>query len=187
MGLDVSGTLEGAGGVGGLIFERNFYANKTFAVGSDLNGNVARLVDVSTGQSVADYEYGPFGEQIRASGEYAALNPFGFSSKFTDWETGLLYYGYRYYNPSTGRWLSRDPIEEDGGVNLYGFCENNGIDSWDFLGQEAYAFYMNTSKLSEDHRLEVGFFRNCAIASAGVLQGYLNSIQEKILFGRLGS
>jgi RHS repeat-associated protein len=42
----------------------------------------------------------------------AKLNPFMFSTKFYDWETGLYYYGHRYYNPSTGRWLSRDPLEE---------------------------------------------------------------------------
>ena len=46
------------------------------------------------------------------------------SAKYTDGETGLLYYGYRYYRPSTGRWLSRDPLGEKGGKNLYGFVEN---------------------------------------------------------------
>jgi hypothetical protein len=40
-----------------------------------------------------------------------------------------------YYNPSTGRWLSRDPIEEDGGANLYIFCGNESIDCWDVLGE----------------------------------------------------
>jgi RHS repeat-associated protein len=54
----------------------------------------------------------------------AKLNPFMFSTKFYDWETGLYYYGYRYYNPSTGRWLSRDPIGERGGKNLYAFVLN---------------------------------------------------------------
>jgi RHS repeat-associated protein len=47
---------------------------------------------------------------------------------------GLSYYGYRYYDPVTGRWPSRDPIEEEGGVNLYGFVVNNSIGKWDFLG-----------------------------------------------------
>jgi RHS repeat-associated protein len=44
------------------------------------------------------------------------------------------YYGYRQLNPLTGRWVSRDPIEEEGGVNLYGFLGNNPTDSWDYLG-----------------------------------------------------
>jgi len=57
---------------------------------------------------------GPFGEVIRATGPMAKLNPFMFSTKFYDWETGLYYYGFRYYNPSTGRWPSRDLIGEPG-------------------------------------------------------------------------
>ena len=56
------------------------------------------------------------------------------STKYTDEETGLLYYGYRYYHPETGRWASRDPIEEDGGMNLYEFVQNSLIQNCDFLG-----------------------------------------------------
>jgi len=61
---------------------------------------------------------GPFGELIRATGPMAKGNPFRFSSKYQDDETDLLYYGLRYYSPSTGRWLNHDPIEEEGGINL---------------------------------------------------------------------
>ena len=46
----------------------------------------------------------------------------------------LAYYGYRYYDPVTGRWPSRDPIGEDGGENLYGFISNDGINYFDYLG-----------------------------------------------------
>lgn len=67
---------------------------------------------------------GPFGEVIRVSGSQAAQNPFRFSTKFTDEESGLVYYGYRYYSPSAGRWTTRDPINEAGGVTLYGFALN---------------------------------------------------------------
>jgi RHS repeat-associated protein len=45
-------------------------------------------------------------------------------------------YGYRYMDPLTGRWPSRDPIGEKGGMNLYGFVGNDGLDKWDFLGRE---------------------------------------------------
>ncbi|TAE89037.1 MAG: hypothetical protein EAZ81_13175 [Verrucomicrobia bacterium] len=44
------------------------------------------------------------------------------------------YYGYRYYTPQTGRWINRDPIEEKGGLNLYGFVGNDGVGKWDYLG-----------------------------------------------------
>lgn len=47
---------------------------------------------------------------------------------------GVPVYGYRYYDPATGRWPSKDPIEEGGGINLYGFVGNNSIDRLDYLG-----------------------------------------------------
>jgi RHS repeat-associated protein len=48
--------------------------------------------------------------------------------------SGMFYYGFRYYYPETGRWLSRDPIEERGGVNLYGFVLNDGVNFIDLYG-----------------------------------------------------
>jgi len=59
-----------------------------------------------------------------------------FSTKPVDSATGLLYYGYRFFDPVTGRWPSRDPIEEGGGFNLYGFVWNDGVNRWDILGLE---------------------------------------------------
>jgi RHS repeat-associated protein len=64
----------------------------------------------------------------------AKANPFRFSTKYQDDETDLLYYGYRYYSASTGRWLSRDPAEEDGGENVYAFVSNDPISAMDLLG-----------------------------------------------------
>jgi RHS repeat-associated protein len=64
----------------------------------------------------------------------AKVNPFGFSTQYTDSETDLVYYGYRYYSPALGRWLSRDPIEEQGGLNLYAFGSNNPNSGFDVLG-----------------------------------------------------
>jgi len=77
---------------------------------------------------------GPFGEVIRATGPLAKLNPFMFSTKFYDWESGLYCYPFRYYNPSTGRWIGRDRMEEQGGLNLYGFVGNNPISRCDPFG-----------------------------------------------------
>jgi RHS repeat-associated protein len=62
------------------------------------------------------------------------LFAYRFSTKPLDSETGLYYYGYRYYDPATGRWPSRDPIGEMGGINLYGFVGNDGITKIDLLG-----------------------------------------------------
>jgi RHS repeat-associated protein len=76
----------------------------------------------------------------------AKTNPFRFSTKYQDDETDLLYYGYRYYNASTGRWLSRDPIGIRGGLNLYGFVGNSSLDRFDKLGLDylPYPFPHNT-------------------------------------------
>jgi len=46
----------------------------------------------------------------------------------------VAYYGYRYYDPITGRWPSRDPIEEGGGMNLYGFLKNDVVNLFEILG-----------------------------------------------------
>ena len=93
----------------------------------------------SAGPSVnGAYEYGPFGEPIRITGTLGKANPFRWSTKFTDDETDLVYYGHRYYNPSTGRWLSRDPIGEQGGPNLYAFVRNNPISLIDLLGLDQW-------------------------------------------------
>jgi len=96
--------------------------------------NTCAVKDTANGTLSAQYEYGPFGEVTRMTGAMAKLNPFRFSTKYQDDETDLVYYGYRYYNASTGRWLSRDPIEEKGGLNLYGFVLNNPLRYIDLLG-----------------------------------------------------
>jgi RHS repeat-associated protein len=118
-GLDLSGSPQGAGGVGGLVAIDAPWTGVQF-MAMDGNGNVAALVSATDGTAAATYEYGPFGEAIRSTGPMAKANPFRFSTKYQDDETDLLYYGYRYYSTSTGRWLSRDPIAESGGLSKRG-------------------------------------------------------------------
>jgi RHS repeat-associated protein len=139
-GTDLSGSMQGAGGVGGLLSITYCAPNAGTNAGTyfpcyDGNGNVVALVNATNGSFAGNWEYGPFGEVIRATGPMAKVNPFMFSTTFYDWETGLYYYGHRYYNPSTGRWLSRDPIGERGGKNLYCFLGNNPITSIDKNGR----------------------------------------------------
>ena len=76
----------------------------------DGNGNVTALINAADGALAANYEYGPFGEAIRMTGPMAKANPWRFSTKYDDDESDLLYYGYRFYKPSTGTWPNRDPI-----------------------------------------------------------------------------
>ncbi len=136
-GLDLSGSLQGAGGVGGVLAV-SFKTNGTHFCAYDGNGNVAALVSAANGSASARYEYGPFGETIRMTGPMAKLNPIRFSTQYADDVTGNVKYLYRDYNPSTGRWLNRDPIEERGGVNLYGFVGNKPVGGFDPLGQTSY-------------------------------------------------
>jgi len=110
-GSDLSGSMQGAGGVGGLL-EMSYSGTNCFPA-FDGNGNLGGLVNAIDGTSLASYEYGPFGEVLRATGPMAKVNPIRFSTKYQDDESDLLYYGYRYYKASTGTWLSRDPILED--------------------------------------------------------------------------
>jgi RHS repeat-associated protein len=149
-GLGVDG---GSGGVGGLILE-TLHTDTTltpYHVGYDGNGNVTTLAQCKTrgdpadGKLAAVYEYGPFGERVRAQHPDAALEtagqPFQFSTYYTDVETGLIYYGHRYYDPSLGRFISRDPIGVAGGENLYAFVDNCPANRWDYLGMSGTENY----------------------------------------------
>ncbi len=132
-GLDLSGTPQGAGGVGGLLWTTVAATSKTYIAAADANGNVIAYVDSADGIVAGKRDYGAFGEAVITTGVAGSL-PFGFSSKYEEKESGLYYYGMRFYAPSTGRWPNRDPIGERGGLNLYGMAENNPVNKWDYIG-----------------------------------------------------
>jgi RHS repeat-associated protein len=132
-GADLSGSMKGAGGVGGLLLITDHSAliishSPTY----DGNGNISDYL-TTTGNIAAHYEYDPFGNTV-VNTDTSNQFTYKFSTKPADPETGLYYYGYRYYDPMTGRWPSRDPIEEEGGVNLYGFVRNSVLVLIDRLG-----------------------------------------------------
>jgi RHS repeat-associated protein len=113
-GLDLSGTAQGAGTIGGIL-SASF--GGTTSVSSafycyDANGNVTDLVGTN-GEFLAQYQFDPYGNTISKTGTLADANPFRFSTKYLDAETGLYYYGYRYYQPEVGRWASRDPLGDE--------------------------------------------------------------------------
>jgi RHS repeat-associated protein len=133
-GTDLSGTPQGAGGVAGLLSE-SLISNPQSPIyypTYDGNGNVSEYL-TNTGTTAAHFEYDPFGNTV-VNTDTANLFTYRFSTKPRDSETGLYYYGYRYYDPSTGRWVSRDPIEERGGLNMYVMIRNNTINLLDILG-----------------------------------------------------
>lgn len=142
-GEDLSGTLQSAGGIGGLLRTSVLDVDNGKRKGErvpaertihyDSNGNVILLTD-GEGRESAQYVYDGFGKTLVATGPAARVNRYRFSTKPVEEESGLIYYGYRYYDPVTGRWTSRDPIGEKGGVNLYGMVGNGTSANYDVLG-----------------------------------------------------
>jgi RHS repeat-associated protein len=133
---------------------RHYYQIKTTGPGASAS--------YVTGQVTANLDYDAFGREVRATGTKTPASgqppglapgepwvdalPFHFSTKFTDRESGLNYYGYRFYDSVDGRWSSRDPIVERGGLNLYGMVGNNAMNRWDLLGLEVTGYYDISSK-----------------------------------------
>jgi RHS repeat-associated protein len=143
-GVDLGGTLTASGGVGALLQVRNHVSGEIHFPTYDAGGNVTSLIDASNGAIVATYEYSPFGELVGMRGAAAMANPFRFSTKFCDNETGLYYYGYRYYDPQNGRFINRDPLGDKGGLNVYAFAGNSPITSFDVWGLSEGNWFSNT-------------------------------------------
>jgi len=110
-GVDLSGSLQGAGGIGGLLCV--VHNNEPYFPCYDGNGNITDYA-YTNGVVVAHYEYDPFGETMASTGQMKDAFNFRFSTKQFDDTCVLYYYGFRYYNPSLGRWLTRDPLGEQG-------------------------------------------------------------------------
>ncbi|MCG8409639.1 MAG: RHS repeat-associated core domain-containing protein [Phycisphaerales bacterium] len=137
-GLDLSGTTQGAGGIGGLLAVQDTDGtvvttdDTPYLYFYDGHGNVGQLMDFSDTQTLtiaAHYEYDPYGNALVTTGSYASTSPFQFSTKYFDEETGFYYYNNRFYTLRLGRWLNRDPVAEHGDHNLYRFVQNNAL-SW---------------------------------------------------------
>ena len=152
-GRDLSGGLEGAGGIGGLLArtDSGFTAQPSVYYHCDNVGNLTALVN-SDGTLVGRYWYDPFGNTIALAGAAAEANLYRFSSKEWHEKSGLVYYGNRYCIPALERWLTRDPYGDKAfallfpnermrqpgellsdGSNLYRFIRNNSvlyIDPW---------------------------------------------------------
>lgn len=140
-GLDLSGSLQGAGGVGGLLTKTSVGSGVVYAASYDGNGNIVAWIRSTDSAPIARREYDAFGNTLVSEGIWPSR--FGFSTKMQNIETGLYYYGYRFYDPTNGRWLSKDPLGEMGGLNLYGFVTNDGLNRADFLGLNFWGGFGN--------------------------------------------
>ena len=131
-GLDLSGSLQGAGGIGGLLAMTESSGASSY-YHSDGNGNVTTLVNVNQ-LIVGKYSYDSFGSTLSISGPKAPLNLYRFSSKPQHESSGKYDFLRRWYDPSIQRWLNRDPIGIRGGINLFAYVGNNPINFIDPLG-----------------------------------------------------
>jgi RHS repeat-associated protein len=132
-GADLSGSFQGAGGVCGLLFTTlHVLQAASHAPACDGNGNIIGYVDMATGVKSGTYEYSAFGETLTVDGLHADNLPYRFSTHYHDQEAGLLYAKNRFIRD--GRFLSRDPLEENGGSNLYGFVGNDPVNYFDPWG-----------------------------------------------------
>ena len=150
-GLDLAGDPGdfSTGNIGAILWLVDSASNKTHVHLYDRNGNVSGLVDSTTRKKSATYDYDAFGQLVVSYGEYAKNNPFTYSTKHTDFDSGLCYYGYRWYSPNHGRWTSRDPIGESGGMNMYGFVGSDGVNWIDIFG--LYGIWISNGKNSAEN------------------------------------
>ena len=174
-GPDLSGTRDGMGGIGGLeaIIEEPVHGLKRVLLPiQDGLGNITAVLDQATGQIVAHYDYGPFGETLRVSGEADAC-PFRWQTRWYDEESGHYYCLCRYYGPRLGRWLSRDPIGESGGFNLYAYCGNDPVNRHDPLGLDSHSVVQQRAIENLIHATEYGTpeEQRAAVAALTVLPG----------------
>jgi RHS repeat-associated protein len=124
-GLDLAGSWERAGGIGGLLARTahsgaNGVTYTPAFYHADGNGNVTYLLKLDQTMG-ASYTFDPYGRQLASSGTLANANTYRFSSKELMLSSGLYYYGYRFYDPNTQRWLNRDPLGD------VGFDMRNGV------------------------------------------------------------
>ena len=151
-GADLSGQVgAGAGGIGGILALTQ--AGGAAHYHYDFNGSVVN-VSSSTQTQLAKYTYSPFGEVLLKEGAFTSR--YQFSSKEYDASTGLNYYGYRFYSPELGRWVSRDPIGEQGELNLHLYVSNDPVLGVDPIGlEECVVDYIFIYLQTKDLRYEI--------------------------------
>lgn len=124
------------------------YEGRCFAPVHDHNGSVVSLVDALTGRVEETYKYTAFGEEeiFDSSGQRKAkaFNSWRYASKRVDEESGLVFFGRRYYDTEVGRWITPDPIGLEGGANVYAYVFNNPLSYFDLYGLSA----LQTNRLS---------------------------------------
>ena len=154
---------------------------------TNLQGDVMQLVDAS-GNSVAAYEYDPYGKVISATGTMAEINPIRYRGYYYDAETQLYYLQSRYYNPEVGRFLNSDVFASTGqgiiGYNMFAYCNNNVTKLRDCNGEDPVLIAAVAGAVAG---AAVGLFHYLSFSGAeATLGGALLSTTGGMLSGALG-
>jgi len=128
----------------------------------DALGSITSLND-SSETTVNNYEYDAFGSVF--SKTELAVNPYGFTGRLLDNESGLMYYRIRYYDANVGRFINEDPIGLLGGINLYGYCLNNPVNYVDPEGKIALQTIIITITAIGAVSLTYKFYQCCRWAA----------------------
>ncbi len=126
-----------------------------YVYGWDLTKNICEVFG-SDGYIKTVYSYTPYGA-VTASG--TVTQPIQWSSEFYDDELGLVYYNYRHYDPTDGRWLRRDSLGENESLNAYSYSKNSPAFNFDILGNEcSIALYVTPPReeLVVDNVVRIG-------------------------------
>jgi RHS repeat-associated protein len=178
-GNDLSGTFQGAGGIGGLLARTDmglWVGGSQFATAfyhADGNGNISYMAYPNQTEA-AKYLYDPYGNMLAMSGPVALANSYRFSSKEWDAGSGLYYYGFRFYDPNLQRWPNQDPIGEAGGINLYRAMGNNPLDWVDPFGLWGVQFgNFNIGYGNPNYAFDSSSWYDVANGAAAVADGLL--------------
>lgn len=120
--------------------------DQIFAPVHDFQGNISALMNLA-GDVVETYRYSAFGERLiyNCDGEQIAKsqcgNPWQFSGKRVDEESGFIYFGRRYYDPINGRWITPDPAGFADGPNLYAYLHHRPVQGFDLYGLQEEEYY----------------------------------------------
>ena len=155
------------GGIGGIISVHrngtpqiypNGYHTGDYFYHYNHRGDVVSVTN-SSGNEVAEYWYGAFGNMVRKTGTFDS--PYQFSTKEYDAASGLSYFGFRYYSPAQGIWLSKDPLGYVNGLDLYSITINDPINWIDPLGLKQGSFRNCMDRcLTENYGSALGYIDN---------------------------
>ena len=183
-GADLSGAFQDTGGIGGLLARTDMQLSTTAYYHNDGNGNVTCMIDYNNVLQ-ASYSYDPYGNMLAMSGPLADANIYRFSSKEWNENTGLYYYGFRFYDPNSQRWLNRDPLGDLGGLGYLapridqdgdandkgGMSDDDFLNIWSRLNSNLYGAIGNDPINYVD---PLGF--KWCVGNARVLKGNPNKI-----------